>query len=118
MKTKHYKTLEGLLRASRNYCDLYELIFGRKNINYKWYNFTLPEDVLDSAFSEFAHVIWARPTQAQINALQNCKKNYWWMDRFTVHLRKEGRKNVLYYSYCAGQDYDAEMRTIRKNIQS
>jgi hypothetical protein len=109
-KTK-YKTLKGLLNAI-GYPDY---ISGEAMANKRarfadgwWYNFRVTDEVENEFWSGMAHVVWKNPSKFQIRNLRYAKS--WMLQR--MMWKKHG------FSYCAGQDYPSEIRTIQRYVNN
>lgn len=113
MTTKHYKTLNGLLKAiGTNYIDVHTFSRGYAYFRstYQSHKFVLSDEANDEYWSGIAHVIWRKPSDAQISNLERvARRNY--MGLFE-RLWYDGRRFV----YCAGQDYPSEIRCIQNFI--
>ena len=109
MKTKKYKTLKGLMKATNHRTwsarDMArgEAWFPSEN---KTCAFELPSEVVDAFWEGLAKVVWKHPTARQIRMIRyyqaGIMDRLWW--------------NGRYYEYCAGQDYPGEIRFIQNKI--
>lgn len=110
MKTRKYKTLNGLLRQARgeeiSYYDLQCGYFTDKNFHYV--KFVLSDDAKREACRKMAKVVWQCGDKTE-KLLYYGGRNYGIFRRLTIR-KKYGA------SYCAGQDYPGEIRTIQKII--
>lgn len=109
MRTYHYKTLKGLMRA--NNIRQFTLADFRRHIVWKpgvgSIRFTLPEEVMDEFARGIAGVIWSKVTEDRVYRVMYAKdmgilRRLWF----------DGKR----YEYCAGQDYTGEIRFIQRNI--
>ena len=101
-----------------------ELISGRiYTKKWGWIDFRLDDDhatekgrcALDIFVNLIADLCWSRESKNKKKA-KSCLKFKWIKDcgilnRLWVTMRKDGTYKA---DYCAGQDYDSEMRTIRR----
>ena len=112
MKTKHYKTLEGLMRA----CGIREINLNQMRegrIHHKtlgWINFTLDEDVKENFYRGIAGVLWSRVTDERIGFVRYADYKYI-LNRLTYNGQYKR------YEYCAGQDYPGEIRFIQNLLR-
>ena len=109
MRTYHYKTLRGLLRANGlRYLTLSDYLSKRiYSEKHGWMQFELSDDADLQFVSGIAGVLWVRPNDEQL--------------RRVAYAHPMGILRRLWYNgrrfeYCAGQDYDAEIRYIRRTI--
>lgn len=103
-----YKTLDGLTRQIQ-----WNTLTGEHMANMRatfangWhYNFKVTQELEDQFWNGIAHVIWRRPSERQTSLLRHAKS--WMLQRM---MYSGGR-----FSYCAGQDYPSEIRTIQNYI--
>lgn len=108
MKTRHYKTLHGLLRmASGNRVTLYDIMANRANIKgFGWTNIALSDSLKSEIYDLFGSVIYANKAKAK-----ECAERL-------QYVRPCGILDRLYINktgahYCAGQDYVGEIRFIQ-----
>lgn len=114
MKTRHYKTISGLFRALSNGTQrpqftMHDYLSGRAIIGGRWQSFTLSDELADKVRGMFAGAIWSRGADEKawrIDRAENCG--------IFRRVMIEKRKGVYYASYCAGQDYTAEVRFIQR----
>ena len=103
---------------------VYELIEGRiYTKKWGWIDFRLDDDhatergvsALDTFVNLIADLCWRRDSENKKKAKSNLKfkrvKDCGILSRIWVTMRKDGTYKA---DYCAGQDYDSEMRTIRR----
>lgn len=108
MITKHYKTLEGLMRA----CGIREINLNQMRegkIYHKtlgWINFTLPDGVKEDFYRGIAGVVWSRVTDERIDFVKYAGSKY-----IFNRLTYDGKYKR--FGYCAGQDYPGEIRFIQ-----
>lgn len=106
-RTRHYKTLKGLLNQLYygNYLDAETVKCGRANFkNCSFCNFTLSEEAENEFWLGVAKVVWRNPSERQVRNLRYV--DTWALRRLMYD--KHG------FSYCAGQDYPNEIRTIQR----
>lgn len=108
MKTRHYKTLRGLLRMSAyNRITLYNILTDRANIKGSgWTKISLKESLKSEIYALFASAIYTNAQRAEV-----CAKRL-------QYIRPCGILERLYIDksgahYCAGQDYIGEIRFIQ-----
>lgn len=109
MKTKKYKTLKGLMKATgkREWTAL-DMARGEAwfNSENKTCRFSLPVEVVEAFWEGLAKVVWRHPSERQIRLIRyytdGIMRRLWW--------------NGRYYEYCAGQDYPGEIRFIQNKI--
>lgn len=107
-----------------NRVTVYELISGQiYTKKWGWINFHLDDDhatenggsALDVFVNLIADLCWKRETANKKKAKSCLKfkrvKDCGILNRLWVTMRKDGTYRA---DYCAGQDYDSEMRTIRR----
>ncbi len=107
-KPTTYKTLKGLMKATDTKVITAEMM-ASKHTRFAdgwFYNFKITEELENEFWTECAKVVWKRPTERQINLLKYAKS--WMLQRL---MYDNGR-----YSYCAGQDYPGELRSIQNYI--
>lgn len=111
MKTYKYKTLKGLLSQTvYNTISLNELNSGRIYlINRGFCNFELQDEEKEMAYKLIASVIYSKNPDSHIYHISTAR-NYGIFDRVRINKRVKGE-------YCAGQDYNAEIRTIQHLIR-
>lgn len=108
MRTRHYKTLDGLMRA----CGIREINLNqmRKGKIYHktlgWINFTLPEGVKEDFYRGIAGVVWSRVTDERIDFVK-------YADDKGILNRLFYNRQLKRYEYSAGQDYLGEIRFIQ-----
>ena len=117
--------LSGLIKETEyNRVTVSELISGRiYTKKWGWINFRLDDDhwtekggcALDIFVNLIVDLCWRRGSANKTKA-KSCLKFKWVKDcgilnRLWVTMRKDGTYKA---DYCAGQDYDSEMRTLRK----
>ena len=109
MRTIHYKTLKGFMRANgiRQF-TLEDFISGRCfSKKHGWMNFQLSESATNEYIRGITGVIWAKVTDERICRVRNAKSM-----GILRRLWFDGKR----YEYCAGQDYTGEIRFIQKHI--
>ena len=117
--------LSGLIKETQyNRVTVSELVSGRiYTKKWGWINFRLDDDhatekggcALDVFVNLIVDLCWSRESANKKKA-KSCLKFKWVKDcgilnRLWVTMRKDGTYKA---DYCAGQDYDSEMRTIRR----
>mgnify|MGYP003453776770 FL=1 len=117
--------LSALIKETQyNRVTVSELVSGRiYTKKWGWINFRLDDDhatekggcALDVFVNLIADLCWSRETANKKKA-KSCLKFKWIKDcgilsRLWVTQRKDGTYKA---DYCTGQDYDSEMRTIRR----
>ena len=117
--------LSALIKETQyNRVTVSELIEGRiYTKKWGWINFRLDDDhctekgmcALDAFVNLIADLCWKRETANKKKAKSCLKfkriKDCGILNRLWVTMRKDGTYKA---DYCVGQDYDSEMRTIRK----
>ena len=119
MRTKKFKTLNGLCKSLDcgvlsydNFVSGRAIFLSKKGYG-QWCAFELDSKARREFAEGIAKVLWARPDEEKVRAVLNYSgKNYGIFRRLWYDARYK-RKN---FEYCAGQDYDAEIRTVRKLI--
>lgn len=119
METRKYKTIEALLRQclyhEMNYNEFIARQFYHEKSR-KWYKFYLPEEEIERAVKLFANVVYSRVTKTQFdNVRYYCGQSYGILQRLTI--QKKHYNKTVRGTYCAGQDYDSEIRTIQKILR-
>ena len=117
--------LSGLIKETQyNRVTVSELVSGRiYTKKWGWINFRLDDDhatekggcALDVFVNLIVDLCWSRESANKKKA-KSCLKFKWVkecciLNRLWVTMRKDGTYRA---DYCAGQDYDSEMRTIRR----
>ena len=124
-KIHEFDYLSALIKETRyNRVTVSELIEGRiYTKKWGWINFRLDDDHATefgcSALEHFVNLVtgvcWSRETDNKRRAKSCLKfkrvKDCGILERLWVTMRKDGTYKA---DYCAGQDYDYEMRTLRK----
>lgn len=109
MRTIKYKTLKGLLRQlGSRYYTFYDLHSGRFYHKTKgWVRYNLSEEGREQAARKFAGVVWSKVNADRIDQCKNYHgKMCGILERLWIY--KDGRA-----TYCAGQDYPSEIRTLQ-----
>ena len=109
MRTIHYKTLKGFMRANdiRQF-TLADFISGQCfNPRHGWVKFQLSESAANEYVRGITGVIWAKVTDARICRVRHAKSM-----GILRRLWFDGKR----YEYCAGQDYTGEIRFIQNHI--
>lgn len=108
MKTYKYRTLRGLLRQTDD-LNLYGILSGRLYLRGRgWCNVRISDALRSELFAKWAGVIYSRPND-------NARNIQYLQPRGILRrlmIDKTGRA-----SYCAGQDYTGEIRTIQGLIR-
>ena len=114
MRTFKYKTLRGFLRnMDSRYFTFGEFVSGRFLHKTKgFHRFELSDEARDEAARIFASVIYSRPSAENVEAVRDYRGNEYGIFR-RLWIRKDLRPD-----YCAGQDYDGEIRCIRRLIRT
>lgn len=107
-RTRRYKTLEGLRKQLRSGFITAEEMREKRACfkDYSYHNFSISAEAEDEFWQGIAKVVWNRPSSHNVNSLRDLKIGL--MSR----LMYDGGK-YREYSYCAGQDYPGEIRTIQ-----
>lgn len=115
MRNRKYKTLEGLMKAM----NTNQLTADRMQSGQFYYStpniakgfmcrFELPSDVTETYWHNLAKVVWKNPRDWQVQKMQYAQcglyRRLWYDSRYKT------------YEYCAGQDYDGEIRTIQRCV--
>ena len=120
-----FDNLSALIKETQyNRVTVYELVSGRiYTKKWGWINFRLDDDhatekggcALDVFVNLIADLCWRRESGNKKKAKSCLKfkrvKDCGILNRLWVTMRKDGTYKA---DYCAGQDYDSEMRTLRK----
>ena len=109
MRTIHYKTLKGFMRANgiRQF-TLEDFMSGQCfNSRHGWVKFQLSESAANEYIRGITVVIWAKVTDERMYRVRHAKcmgilRRLWF----------DGKR----YKYCAGQDYTGEIRFIQNHI--
>lgn len=109
MKTRHYKTLKGLLRQTNygqlNFIELKTRTFWHKTLG--TIHFELDDAERGKLYREMAAVIYSRNVEDGAQRMMLYRgKMYGILERL--------RTGKFGAEYCAGQDYDLEVKTIQK----
>ena len=111
MRTIKYKTLKGLLKnnvCQMNYNQYHEGIIYKRRFG--WCRFELPEDERMKGYKLLAGYVYANADKGG-NILANYNGEHHGIFRrlfFTL------RNGVVGATYCAGQDYTSEIRTLQR----
>lgn len=119
MKTRKYKTIKGLLKQ----CYGHELDFNNftsrtfyHDKSSRWCKFGLPDEEIELAVRLFADVLYGRVTINQLNNILHYHgPSYGILTRLTI--QKKSYDKEVRGTYCAGQDYPAEIKTIQKILR-
>ena len=109
MRTNHYKTLKGFMRANdiRQF-TLADFISGQCfNPRHGWVKFQLSESAVNEYVRGITGVIWAKITDERMYRVRHAKSM-----GILRRLWFDGKR----YEYCAGQDYTGEIRFIQNHI--
>lgn len=116
MKTRKYKTLEGMIRqteyGSINFTNFKRGQFWHKN-RY-CVNFELPESEMTKAYIMFAKAVYSRGAADKMYLLSRIRIK----DTIRFGLFSRLRLSEKRASYNAGQDYDYEIRYMQKYLRS
>lgn len=119
METRKYKTIEGLLKQcyghELNFNDFTSRSFYHDKSG-RWCKFSLPNEEIERAVKLFANVVYSRVTKTQFDNVRYYRgRSCGILKRLTIE-KKYYDKEVR-GTYCAGQDYDSEIRTIQKILR-
>ena len=109
MRTIHYKTLKGFMRANdiRQF-TLEDFISGKCfSKRHGWMKFHLSESAANEYLRGITGVIWAKVTDERMYRVRHAKSM-----GILRRLWFDGKR----YEYCAGQDYTGEIRYIQNHI--
>jgi len=112
MKTRHYKTLRGLLRAMESQqINLNQM--RQKRIYHKslgWINIIIEESVEREFYEGICGVVWSQVNEERIFYVSTAPY-YGIFDRLCYDIRYNK------YEYIAGQDYRSEIRCIQRLLK-
>lgn len=118
MKTE-FKTLAALYAATEGrQVTLQEIIEGRTLIAGQWENFTLSPEAKEAAFSACVEIIGGHKAtkEAMLYALKwNETLSHWGLRR--LFLVQYSSDKAPRFTYCCGQDWPTEMRSIRAYLK-
>ena len=109
MRTIHYKTLKGFMRANgiRQF-TLRDFISGQCfSSRHGWMKFHLSESAANEYVRGITGVVWAKVTDERMYRVRHAKSM-----GILRRLWFDGKR----YEYCAGQDYRGEIRFIQNHI--
>lgn len=109
MRTIHYKTLKGFMRANdiRQF-TLEDFRSGRIYRSGKgWIKFTLSEEATNEYVRGITGVIWSKVNDERMYRVRHANSM-----GILRRLWFDGKR----FEYCAGQDYTGEIRFIQRNI--
>ena len=109
MRTIHYKTLKGFMRANgiRQF-TLEDFISGQCfSSQHGWFKFKLSEEAENEYIRGITGVIWAKVTDERMYRVRHAK---------SMGILRRLWFNGKRYEYCAGQDYRGEIRYIQNHI--
>ena len=109
MRTIHYKTLKGFMRANgiRQF-TLEDFISGQCfSSQHGWMKFHLSESAANEYIRGITGVIWAKVTDERMYRVRHAK---------SMGILRRLWFNGKRYEYCAGQDYRGEIRFIQNRI--
>ena len=111
MITKNYATLKGLLDQTlygeMNFNEFHRNKFYHKTLG--WIKFTLPEDEENKGYEMFANVIYERCGKSKMWRLRSYNgHDHGILNRLSLNLSRNRAE------YCAGQDYESEIRVIQR----
>lgn len=109
MRTIHYKTLKGFMRANdiRQF-TLEDFRSGHCfNPRHGWIKFKLSEEAENEYIRGITGVIWAKVTDERMYRVRHAK---------SMGILRRLWFNGKRYEYCAGQDYRGEIRFIQNHI--
>lgn len=117
MKTKHFKTLKGLLAASYNgqftFSDyLAKRLFCKDR---KLYNVVLDDKVETQLLQLFAGVVYAKATTERMTKMARVYCDCGLFSRLWI--KKSKYDGQVRADYCAGQDYVSEIRMFQYLIR-
>ena len=109
MRTIHYKTLKGFMRANdiRQFTLVDFISRQCFNPRHGWVKFKLSESAANEYIRGITGVIWAKVTDERMYRVRHAKSM-----GILRRLWFDGKR----YEYCAGQDYRGEIRYIQNHI--
>jgi hypothetical protein len=113
---KKFTTLEELFEATKGHqLSVQEVINRRAHINGEWQGFDLSEELSEEIINRTVEVLGGqhRTKYAMYNTLRRSTPQHWGLAR--IFIEKYGDSPIR-FSYCAGQDYPAELAQIRKYL--
>lgn len=110
-RKKYFKTLKGLQgQLGGGYLTAEMMKNRRAQFKDGWYHvFAISDEADDEFWEGLASVVWSRPTPQHVSNLRLYGRG-WYMGR--LWREKSGR-----YTYCAGQDYPSEIRSIQREMR-
>jgi hypothetical protein len=113
---KKFTTLTELFEATKGHqLSAQELINRRSMINGEWQNFEVSDELSEEINDKIIEVLGGqhRTKNTMYNVLRRSSPQHWGLGR--IFIEKYGDSPIR-FSYCAGQDYPAELAQIRKYL--
>jgi hypothetical protein len=111
---KKFTTLQELFEATKgSQLSAQQLINRRAFINGEWSDFEVSDELSDEITEKILEVLGGQ-SRTRINmryTLRRATPQHWGLAR--IFIEKYGDSSIR-FSYCAGQDYPAELQQIRK----
>lgn len=112
----HFNTLSELFQAASGHqLNAQELINRRAHINGKWQDFQVSDELSAEINDRIVEVLGGQAKTMSVirRALKYSTPKHWGLCR--IFVEKYGESPIR-FSYCAGQDYQAELAQIRKYL--
>jgi len=112
--TKFTTLLELFIAANGHQINAQEIINRRGHINGEWQDFTVSDELSAEINDKIVELLGGHAKT--MNAIRRALRYYpqhWGLGR--IFLESYGGENPR-FRYCAGQDYPAELQTIRKYL--
>lgn len=101
MRTKHYKTVESLMRHCSTQMTMQRFFEGRSRFNddFLYSNFTLPQEEYERVSRIFAKFLYCKPTKYVIEKLSDRRGDFSYFQCFYLEVRP---KSGIYISTSLG----------------
>lgn len=114
---KTFKSLNQLFAAAKKHqITAQELINERSFVFGQWQNIKLTDELKNEVINQILSILggWEKNKKYIEYNLRNSSPQHWGLTR--ILLSKYGKNNAS-FSYCAGQSYPDELKSIRKYLQ-
>lgn len=113
---KTFETIEELYEATKDHqLTAQQVINRRAFIDNDWQDFEVSEELEIQFSSDIAQLCEGQGNTKNkvFRALRTSRPQHWGLTRFFISKKPD---NSFVWSYCAGQDYSAEIKQIRKYL--
>lgn len=105
------KTIKQAQKIEQNQLNVQKLLNGRLYTSEGWQSFKISDELREEIAEKVSELLGGRKVtrEAIYHTLKSERPQHWGLSR--IHIKGER------FSYCAGQDYPAELAAIRKALK-